>query len=172
MRKNNQRGFSLIEILMVLVLIAVLAAIAINAFINFRQEARDSALRANLQVMRNAIAAQYAQMQLRCGTDPGDFPDTDSINANNIADGNSTCTTGQVPIASERQFVQGGIPIPPIGTSATVENCAVGGGDCTRGNGTPCGAAFDEAWCYDEATGAFWIDSDEVDASAASYESY
>lgn len=174
MRKNNQRGFSLIEILMVLILIAVLAAIAINAFINFRAEARAAAIRANLSVLRNSIAAQYAQMQLRCGENPGTFPPLANINANDITSGGTPCTTGEVAIASERQFVQGSIPIPATGTSNTVQACVGAATGCTRGNVSSCDNAggFDEVWCYNAATGEIWLDSDDLDPSSASYESY
>ncbi len=162
MRFKNQRGFSLIEILMVLVLIAVLAAIAINAFINFRTEAREAALRGNLKVLRTAISAQYAQMQLRCGSDAAlvGYPTLASVNNNDITTGASGCTlTTEVPSA-DRQFVQGAIPIPPMGTTATIIACG-GAGDCTRGNATACasaGVTFTDQWCYNTASGELWLD--------------
>lgn len=162
MRKNNQRGFSLIEILMVLILIAVLAAIAINAFINFRTEAREASLQGNLKVLRTAIAAQYAQMQLRCGSDAAavGYPTLASLNNNDITTGASGCTlTTEVP-DSDKRFVQGAIPVPPMGTIATVLACG-GAGDCIRGNATACasaGATFTDQWCYNTATGEIWLD--------------
>ena len=170
MRIKNQRGFSLVEILMVLILIAVLAAIAINAFVNFRTEARESALRANLRVLRSGITTQYAQMQLRCATNPGTFPPVLQINNNDITVGlGAPCAAGQVTVESERKIVQGSIPVPPMGNSATVLACGAPG-DCTRGNGTACataGATFTNQWCYNTATGEIWLDSATV-----AYEAY
>jgi len=159
MKSLSQRGFTLIEILMVLVLVAVLSAVALNAFINFRTEARDAALRSDLAALRAGIASQYAQMQLRCGTNPGVFPAKASLTANNIADGSSTCTTTMVTIAAERAFVQGRIPDNPWDSplSNVITACA----DCVRGDATYCdgtGTAT-EAWCYNAATGEIWADS-------------
>ena len=162
MSKSNKRGFTQIEILKDLVLVAVLAAVAINAFVNFRTEARDAALQANLAALRSAIAAQYAQMQLRCDTNPGVFPTLQSLTTNNITDGNSTCTTTMITVASERVFIQGGIPNNPWDSplSNTITDCSAGG-DCVLGDTTYCdgtGTAT-EAWCYNPATGEIWADS-------------
>lgn len=163
MRKNNQRGFSLIEILMVLILIAVLAAIAINAFINFRVEARDAALRGNLSVLRKAIAAQIGNLQLRCGADALAFPNLAALNANNITAAGNGCTAAEVATVSEQSFVQGTIPVPPQGIVNTVIACA--GAGCTRGDATKCdgaAGAFTNQWCYNTATGEIWLDSATV----------
>lgn len=176
-RLKNQRGFSLIEILMVLVLIAVLAAIAINAFVNFRTEARDAALRADLKVLRTGIATQYGQMQLRCGGASGAFPPLANFNANDITSGATPCTAVQVAVASERAFVAGAIPVPPYNTTNTntVLQCGVPAGDCTRGNAVACasaGATFTNQWCYNVATGELWIDSGASDGNGVRYDSY
>ncbi len=160
---RSQKGFSLIEILMVLILIAVLAAIAINAFVNFRGEAVAAALQANLKIIRTGIAVQYSQMQLRCASPAGTFPPLVNLNNNNITSGAAPCTGVQVPIASEQAFVQGALPIPLQGISNVVIDCAAGG-DCVRDanipgpacNGT---AVYTDRWCYNSATGDFWMDS-------------
>lgn len=165
LRPTNNLGFSVIEILMALILLAVLAAIALNAFVNFKTEARDAALRADLKILRTAIGAQYGQMQLRCNTNPGTFPPLVNINANNITNAATPCTTVQVATASERKFVQGSIPIPPHGTINTVLACAAGSGcnrtgDCING-----AASYSNQWCYNVLTGEIWADT-------ASYISY
>ncbi|MCB0420777.1 MAG: type II secretion system protein [Bdellovibrionales bacterium] len=165
---NREKGFTLIEILMVLVLVGILAAVAINSFINFRDEARTAALQSNLAAVRAGIAAQYSQMQLRCNAATGTFPPTANLVANNITNGATPCTTAQVTIATEREFVSGGIPVSPWDDTQppqnTVTDCvATGGGGaaCTKGDATGCGGAatFSEAWCYNPGTGDFWMDS-------------
>jgi len=159
---KTQRGFTLIEILMVLILIAVLSAVAINAFINFRTEARNGALQSNLAALRAGIASQYAQMQLRCGTSPGVFPALTSLQANSITNGASTCTTTMVTVESERAFLQGAsIPNNPWSQplANTITDCS--GGDCVIGDATFCDgtATATEAWCYNPGTGEIWADS-------------
>jgi prepilin-type N-terminal cleavage/methylation domain-containing protein len=166
MDKRNSKGFTLIEIMMVLILIAVLAAVAINSFINFRLEAREAALRSNLKAMRATLTAQYSQMQLRCSASATQFPAVASIVANDITDGNSVCDNTMVPNAPDRKFYMGdAVPQNPFVAESvlntTVTACA--GAGCNRTNGTECGGGGGTGsnhWCYDEATGYFWLDRD------------
>ncbi len=51
----TRRGFSLVELLVVIIIIAVLAAIAIPKFVNSGQRSREAALKADLKLYRNAI---------------------------------------------------------------------------------------------------------------------
>lgn len=174
MRKSNQRGFSLVEILMVLILVAILAAIGINAFINFRTEAREAALRGNLNVLRKAVTAHIGNLNLRCGTNATTYPRFDSFTANDITVGTSGCAAGEVP-AADRPFVQGAIPVSPFGTApGTILECGTTGGDCLRGANLGCvaAAAFSNNWCYNQATGEIWIDSSASDAAGTRYDAY
>lgn len=175
MRRTNSKGFTLIEILMVLILISVLAAVAINAFVNFRKEAKDAALRSNLAALRAGITAQYAQMQLRCGEDSDAYPPIANLTANDITSGGAPCTTTEVDLANERKFVQGEIPESSFSDPPTNEilECGNPAGDCTRGNGTGCSAAtFSDKWCYNPASGEIWSDSDPGDAATDGREAW
>ena len=53
--RNIKKGFTLVELLIVIIIIAVLAAIAIPKFSNSSQRSKESSLRANLKLVRNAI---------------------------------------------------------------------------------------------------------------------
>jgi general secretion pathway protein G len=50
-----RKGFTLVELLIVIIIIAVLAAIAIPKFANSGTRSKESALRADLKLYRNAI---------------------------------------------------------------------------------------------------------------------
>lgn len=168
-RALAQRGFTLIEMLMVVVIVAVLSAVAIPQFVDFRKEAKTAAMQSALGAMRSSIAAQYGQVLIRCGAVSGTYPTAAQLNANDITTGGAPCTVAMVPQASDRKFVPAEIPENPwSGSSVSVANRRVVtqcvGGGCTRNGVVSCdgatayGAAVG-GWCYDSANGSIWANS-------------
>jgi len=64
---SRRTGFTLIEVLIVIVVIAILAAIVVPRLLGAGREAREASMRAHLQEIRNALGLFQAQM--------GDYPD-------------------------------------------------------------------------------------------------
>ena len=163
----GSRGFTLIEILMVLVLIAILVGVGVTQFTNFSNESRDATLRSNLQILRNAIATQNGQMRVRCNIQNATWPPLANLVANNITNGGTPCTAIQIPNASDQLFVTDNIPINSWGSVGTnvIVQCTVAG--CTNrglacvGGGARAGA--NDGWCYDVATGGIWANSGRND---------
>ncbi|PIE56718.1 MAG: pilus assembly protein [Desulfobulbus propionicus] len=60
MRLNNQKGFTLIELMIVIAIIGILAAIAIPNFISYRDKAYCSAAQSDVQTVMGAIADYFA----------------------------------------------------------------------------------------------------------------
>ncbi len=52
---NKKRGFTLVELLIVIVILAVLAAIAIPRFMDSGTRSKEASLKGDLKLMRNAI---------------------------------------------------------------------------------------------------------------------
>jgi len=62
-RKNNQKGFTLVELMIVVAIIGILAAIAIPQFAAYRQKAFNSSAQSDLKNGKTALEAYYADYQ-------------------------------------------------------------------------------------------------------------
>ncbi len=72
----------MIEILMVILLVAILAALAVPQFVDFRVEAKDAAVNSALGAMRIGIQNAAAQMKVRCNATSGTYPSVASLWSN------------------------------------------------------------------------------------------
>lgn len=71
MQKNSKKGFTLVEIMIVVVIIGLLAAMAIPAFQKVRENAREKAVLNNLR----QVASAGQQYLLESGADTVDYQD-------------------------------------------------------------------------------------------------
>jgi len=58
---RNRKGFTLVELMIVVAIIGILAAIAIPNFLNFRLKAKTSEAKSNLGAIRTTEVAYYAE---------------------------------------------------------------------------------------------------------------
>ena len=61
MKLRNRKGFTLVELMIVVAIIGILAAIAIPNFLNFRLKAKTSEAKSNLGAVRSTEVAYYAE---------------------------------------------------------------------------------------------------------------
>jgi len=64
MRNDRNAGFTLIELVIVIVILGILAAVAIPKYEDMREQARTAALKGQLGSIRSAVAIQYARNAL------------------------------------------------------------------------------------------------------------
>ena len=72
LRRNNQKGFTLIELMIVIAIIGILAAIAIPNFLAYRTRGQNSAAQSEAKNFYNAAMAYFADPSsagLVCTTD-------------------------------------------------------------------------------------------------------
>ena len=63
-RKHVESGFTLIELVIVIVILGILASVAIPKYEDMREQARVATLKGQLGSIRSAIAIQYARNAL------------------------------------------------------------------------------------------------------------
>jgi prepilin-type N-terminal cleavage/methylation domain-containing protein len=81
-RKSAESGFTLIELVIVIVILGILAAVAIPKYEDMREQARVATLKGQLGSIRSAVAIQYARNALNGSAS---FP---TLNGSIFADGN------------------------------------------------------------------------------------
>ncbi|MEE9442905.1 MAG: prepilin-type N-terminal cleavage/methylation domain-containing protein [candidate division Zixibacteria bacterium] len=129
MRLAKNSGFTLIELVIIIVVLGILAAIAIPKYQDITSDAREAACRGALGGLRSAITIYYANQAVKTGS--ATWPALDSL--------------GTIGIVMEQQ-----IPKNPYCPDANYSDSIVAG--VSRGTivGIDCG------WAYNTATGEIW----------------
>ena len=177
-KTRKTKGFSLVELVIVIVILGVIAAIAIPRISSGSKNAGESALRANLQSVRNAIDWYYGDHN---NTFPGEK--TDGTNAAKTADSFINQLTqysnaaGAVSANKDPLF-----PYSPY-LRTTMPNCPVG---ANAGKGSKAAeiTLIDLAtpivvlpgdgtgWHYNVQTGEFVANSSDTSAGGDAYSTF
>lgn len=92
LRAKSQKGFTIVELLIVIVVIAILAAISIVAFTGVQQRARDTQRAANAKTVSDAFSAYNADK----GYWPGNAAGA-SVTTTGVQDALKAFTTVKIP---------------------------------------------------------------------------
>lgn len=153
--RRRRSGFTLIEVLIVVVIMAVLAATIIPQFSSSTTDAKDSSLQFNMHTMRS-------QMELYKVHHLGKYPD----DIGNATTGwlpqliRATDASGTVGTLGDTNYpfgpyVDDQIPANPFDSNNAVTSVDLGGAKPTAVVGTAGG------WQYDPKTGAIWPNNAE-----------
>jgi len=77
MKRSNQSGFTLIELVIIIVILGILAAIAIPKYQDISSDAKEAACRGALGGLRSGITVWYANQAVKTGT--ASWPPLDSL---------------------------------------------------------------------------------------------
>ena len=155
-RGNKKTGFTLVEILIVVIILGILAAIVIPQFTNASTEARWSSTASLLQTLRSQIELYKLQH--------GDaLPDLIAGTDNNGNTGNWVVFTGPTTFGTNTYgpYMQQ-LPKNPMNGLSSIEDLAQGG--------TPAGGA---GWAYDynalAGTGKIWATDQTAPATPGTH---
>lgn len=149
MSKNRRGGFTLIEVLIVVVIMAVLAATIIPQFSSSTRDAKDSSLKFNMHTLRS-------QIELYKVNHLGSYP---TVTANDLPQlYKSTDASGTVGTGTAFPFgpyLDNALPANPYDGKNRVVSASIG-------TAKPAATAdANGGWQYDPATGAIWPNNAE-----------
>lgn len=111
-KTNLKKGFSLIELMIVVAVMAILSTVGFFAYNNFQKTARDSKRKADLKTVGTALQAYYS--------DNGNYPVPNSATADGHEDANDV--GGSSNLALALATYGGKVPLAPVVSSMTGEN--------------------------------------------------
>lgn len=137
---RSDKGFTLIELVIVMVVLAIMAGLAIPKFLDLRADAKKSAANGALGGVRSAVANFHAKS---IATNPDDATPYPTV----------------TELTTDGTVINGAFPENPYYTGGAAKN-SVGG--CTTAKGTV-DAANDTGWCYKVTQpggpGDFWANT-------------
>lgn len=166
---RGKGGFTLVELMIVVAIIGVLAAVAIPKFAQMLEKSREGATKGNLSAIKSAASSYYADQQ-------GQYPHTLDT-ATWTLTGISTPYPGFIP-----QYITQISPVKVTAASTYNGAQANGGPGVSSSNanvttGTWYAPAFasssaGQGWKYDSTIGAVWVNSGMVDMTDNAYTTF
>ncbi len=182
--KRNRRGFTLAELLIVVIILAILAAIIVPQFSSATVDAQESALDANLTGMRSAIELYRAQHGAlypgAVATSGGTCTATKGTGAANSNQAfmdsmlmftdvaGNACSLGDAATYRFGPYMRKAIPADPItGLGSAAADIVV-----TNTGAAIAPAAATGGWAYDTVSGQIVMNSNATDTRGNAYSTH
>jgi type IV pilus assembly protein PilA len=166
---KHEKAFTLVELMIVVAIIGILAAVAIPKFAQMLEKSREGATKGNLSAIKSAAANYYADQQ-------GQYPKTLDTMSWTLQAG------GTVYPAFMPGYINDISPVKVTAASTYNGTNANGGPGVSNSNayvftGTWASPAFvvtsaGSGWKYDSTIGAVWVNSELVDMTDNSYTTF
>lgn len=152
--QSSKVGFTLIELVMVILVLGILAAVAIPNFVDFRTDAKNAATKGALGVLRSGIAIARATIALKEDPSAPMYPTVAEMTNNKftLGEGHPVLNGTKIfDIAFGDSTCLSGLPDNPWSNLAGL-NCYIAGNAVITAH-TP---ATGYGWCYNSSTGQIW----------------
>lgn len=167
-RCTTRRGFTLVELMIVVAIIGVLAAVAIPKFADMLEKSREGATKGNLSAVKSAVSNYYADQQ-------GVYPLTLDTATSTIS---GVAYTGFMPnYIDVLPAVKVTAKYTGNATTEAGKGPGVGTSAGTVTTGTWNSPAFvatsvGKGWKYNNTSGDVWVNSQLLDMAGKSYTIY
>jgi general secretion pathway protein G len=160
-RTNRSQGFTLVEILIVVIILGILAAIVIPQFTNASTDARRNSLTSQLQTLRSQLELYKLQhndkLPTSLGTGTADEQWSQMTQQTDVTGDTAAATKDFGPYLQQN-------PTNPLNTKILVHMLAAGSADPTFGGATApnSGAGADDGFVVNPTTMKIWATNQDT----------